>query len=138
MKKSIGTLAFAMSLAGLAAAQTVSVPAGDWAWQAELDLGGLTLDDAGHTCISEDQTELDLGRAALNLNEACNVFGLTQEDNVTRFTLVCLGDESADLAGVLTVNEDTAELRLTGDVRLGESRAIQTVGIAQATRNGAC
>lgn len=128
----------ACALATLANAQTVSVPPGEWSWTAELDMGGLPLQDKGVKCVLPEEAELDLGVATRGIDEACSLFGWNTQGEVTNFSLVCLGDQYADLSGVLTQTDDAAELVLAGKARLGEAAEIAVTGKALATRTGDC
>ena len=133
-----GVATAASLFAGLSFAQTITAPEGNWVWQAELDMNGLNLTDEGATCIGAENAELDLARAALNVSEACSIFGWNPQGEKTYFALACLGDQAADMAGVLTMSGDTAELELSGDVRLGESGALPSIARGVAKRTGAC
>jgi len=138
MFRLISAAATAGLLAGLATAQTITAPEGNWAWQAELDMNGLKLANKGSECITADNAELDLAEAVLSIDEACSIFGWNPGEEATHFALACLGDQAADMAGVLTFEGEEARLSLKGDVRLGEASPLKSFGTITATRTGAC
>ena len=138
MFRFIGAAATASLLAGLVSAQTINAPEGIWAWQAELDMNGLKLNNKGTECISAENAELNLAEAVLGIDEACNIFGWNPDGNVTHFALACLGDQSIDMAGVLTIEGETAELNLNGDIRLVDASPLSATGVITATRTGIC
>lgn len=138
MFRLISAAATAGLLAGLATAQTITAPEGNWAWQAELDMNGLKLTNKGSECITAENAELDLAEAALNIDEACSIFGWNPGEEATHFALACLGDQAADMAGVLTFEGEEVRLSLEGDVRLGEASPLKSFGLITATRTGAC
>lgn len=138
MVRLLSVILVAGGLAGLAAGQTVTVTPGEWSWDAKLDLGGLPLSEKGTECILAEDAELDLARATRGIDEACELFGWSTQGEVTTFALACLGDQSADLAGMLTQTDTSAELVLSGDAKLGEAAPIAVSGKATATRIGDC
>jgi len=138
MFRFIGAVGVLGLLTSVASAQSITAPEGNWVWQAELNMNGLKLNNEGTECITAENAELDLARAALGIDEACSIFGWNPDGDVIHFALACLGDQDIDMAGELRIDGETASLNLKGDVRLVDASPLTATGVATATRVGVC
>ena len=110
----------------------------NWAWEGQLDVGGLKIPQSGNVCVSKEMTKAHLSEAFRNYDETCEVFGWNPQGEITYFALVCSGDQTADLAGELSVAKDLAELKLTGKIQLSDTSELPTIGAISATWTGDC
>ena len=76
MHRVIVCLATASILTGFASAQTINVPEGDWVWNAELNVNGLTLANSGSTCLTRETSELDLSEIVGKFERYLQYLGL--------------------------------------------------------------
>ena len=138
MHRVIVCLATASILTGFASAQTINVPEGDWVWNAELNVNGLTLANSGSTCLTRETSELDLSQIVGNLNDTCSISDWNEEDGAIYFALKCSGEYLASMTGEIALTEGDASVTLAGAVRLGDAGPVTTVINGKAARNGTC
>ena len=122
----------------LSIAETTEDEKFNWVWEGQLDVSGLKINQSGSLCISKEMTRRDLSEAFRQYDETCEVLGWNMKGDVTHFALACDGAQSTDLAGELTVVKDAAELKLMGDVRLGDTNVLPTTGLISADWTGVC
>jgi len=138
MHRVIVCLATASLLTGFASAQTINVPEGDWVWNAELNVNGLTLANSGSTCLTRETSELSLSEIVGNLNDTCSISDWNEEEDTIYFALKCSGEYLASMTGEIALTEGDASLTLAGAVRLGDAGPVTTVINGKAVRNGVC
>jgi len=138
MHRVIVCLATASLLTRFASAQTINVPEGDWVWNAELNVNGLTLANSGSTCLTPETSELSLSEIVGNLNDTCSISDWNEEEDTIYFALKCSGEYLASMTGEIALTEGDASLTLAGAVRLGDAGPVTTVINGKAARNGVC
>ena len=138
MHRVIVCLATASILTGFASAQTINVPEGDWVWNAELNVNGLTLANSGSTCLTRETSELDLSEIVGNLNDTCSISDWNEEEGTIYFALKCSGEYLASMTGEIALTEGDASFTLAGAARLGDAGPVTTVINGKAARNGVC
>lgn len=138
MRRVMVSLATASILAGFASAQTIDAPEGDWVWNAELNINGLTLTKSGNTCLTSETSQLDLSEIVSNLNETCSVSDWNEDEEIAYFAVNCTGEYLANMTGEIALGEADASFTLAGAVRLGDAGPVTTVINGKAANNGVC
>ena len=138
MHRVIKCIAGACMLAGFASAQTINAPEGDWVWNAELNINGLTLANSGSTCVTSETSKLDLSEIVGDLNETCSISEWNEEDTTVYFALNCTGEYLANMTGEIALGQEDASFTLAGAVRLGDAGPVTTVINGKAALNGVC
>lgn len=138
MRRVMVSLATASILAGFASAQTIDAPEGDWVWNAELNINGLTLSKSGNTCLTPETSQLDLSEIVSSLNETCSVSDWNEDEETAYFAVNCTGEYLANMTGEIALGEADASFTLAGAVRLGDAGPVTTVINGKAANNGVC
>ena len=138
MRRVMVSLATASILAGFASVQTIDAPEGDWVWNAELNINGLTLSKSGNTCLTPETSQLDLSEIVSSLNETCSVSDWNEDEETAYFAVNCTGEYLANMTGEIALGEADASFTLAGAVRLGDARPVTTVINGKAANNGVC
>ena len=138
MRRVMVSLATASILAGFASAQTIDAPEGDWVWNAELNINGLTLSKSGNTCLTAETSQLDLSEIVSSLNETGSVSDWNEDEETAYFAVNCTGEYLANMTGEIALGEADASFTLAGAVRLGDAGPVTTVINGKAANNGVC
>lgn len=138
MHKILCCVAVLAVVPAISVAQTFESEKFNWAWQGQMDVGGLKISQSGNLCISKEMTKQDLAKAFRGYDDACEILGWNPQGETTYFALSCRGDQSTDLAGQLTVAKDVAELKLIGNVHLADKSELVTNGAISANWTGEC
>ncbi|MCI4644225.1 MAG: hypothetical protein MRY64_05530 [Hyphomonadaceae bacterium] len=121
-----------------AAAESITIPPGLWAYSGTAQLGAGQMSDSGEECFRSGESTYSLKSAAQSIADGCDLTSTSQIEGGIAFEIACTGGVKGELSGEFLVGETTASLTAAGWTGVPEAPIPLTVAATAARLDTAC